>query len=569
MATLSLSSAINDFHRARHQAMVKEIMSRFTGEAVDLLSFEDVRRMLKAKGSSERGLQEVPLKAIVGSVNRYEDFTRDFLPRGSVMPERWARVEIAINDLAGLDAIEVYQIGEVYFVKDGNHRVSVARRLGATHIQAYVTKIRTRVTLTPDVKPDDLILIAEYAEFLERTGIDDTRPESELTVSAPGQYAQLLEHIEVHRYYMGIELQRDIPYEEAVAHWYDAVYLPIRQLIWSKGILRDFPGRTEADLYLWIADHRAALEEAYGRDIRAEDAASDLSAQFSTRPERIATRLGSKIREARLSPGGWRKEKLAANGEHLFSEILVPVSGQEGGWFALDHAILLARREEAHLHGLHVYETQQNLRHARTAQEEFEHRCHEAGVYGKLALAQGENARKINEQARWNDLVVVNLAYPPSPRPLAALSSGFRKLIQHCPRPVLAVPCRECEVSGLSRPLLAYDGSPKADEALFIATYMAAKWDLPLVIMTVFDNQQVPPETLMKASLYLEEHGVQAELVKETPPVAEKILQVVNERDCDLLLMGGYGHNPMLDVVLGNVVDQVLRESDRPVLICR
>ncbi|NIU60739.1 MAG: universal stress protein, partial [Pseudomonas stutzeri] len=225
-------------------------------------------------------------------MGRYNDFTRSFLPRQDSDQERWAKVHVAATGLVGLPPIEVYQIGEAYFVLDGNHRVSVARQLGATHIQAYVTEVRTRVPLSPDVQPDDLILKAEYADFLEHTCLDEIRPEADLSVTAPGQYRVLEEHIEVHRYFMGLEQEREIPYEEAVGHWYDEVYLPVVQVIRERGILRDFPGRTETDLYLWLSEHRAALEQALGWEIEPEAAATDLAAQFSPRPQRVVARVG-------------------------------------------------------------------------------------------------------------------------------------------------------------------------------------------------------------------------------------------------------------------------------------
>jgi hypothetical protein len=273
---LTFSAAIDDFHKARSLAALKEILARITGESTQLLSFDEVRQKLKVKGSYDKGLRDIPLDAIVGSVGRYNDFTRDFLPKQDVDETRWARVKVAATGLVGLDPIEVYQIGDVYFVKDGNHRVSVARQLGATHIQAYVTEIRTRVPLTPNVKPDDLILKAEYADFLEKTRLDEYRPQSDLNVTGPGQYPILLEHIDMHRYFMGLDYQRDVSYEEAVTHWYDHVYLPIVQIIRERGILRFFPDRTETDLYLWIAEHRAALEKELGWRINPEDAAIDL-----------------------------------------------------------------------------------------------------------------------------------------------------------------------------------------------------------------------------------------------------------------------------------------------------
>jgi hypothetical protein len=148
--------------------------------------------------------------------------------------------------MGGLPPIEVYQIGEAYFVRDGNHRVSVARELDAPTIQAYVTEVRTKVPLSPDDQPDDLILKAEYADFLEQTQLDKLRPGANLSLTVPGRYRTLQEHIAVHRYYMGLDQEREIPYEEAVTHWYDEVYLPVVQVIQERGILRDFPERRSA-----------------------------------------------------------------------------------------------------------------------------------------------------------------------------------------------------------------------------------------------------------------------------------------------------------------------------------
>ncbi|HID61952.1 MAG TPA: universal stress protein [Anaerolineae bacterium] len=552
-------------------------MARLTGKSADLLSYEEVRQKLKARGTATQRLEEIPLDAIVGSVGRYTDFTRSFLPRQDSDEERWARVKVKVTDLGGLPPIDVYQIGEAYFVRDGNHRVSVARQLGATHIEAYVTEVRTKVPLSPDTQPDDLILKAEYADFLEHTHLDELRPEADLSVTVTGQYRVLEEHIEVHRYFMGLEQKREIPYEEAVGHWYDEVYLPVVQVIRERGILRDFPGRTETDLYLWVSEHRAALEQALGWEVGPEAAATDLAARFSPRPQRIVARVGEKILdaltpdelEAGPPPGQWRREQLAARrDDRLFADILVSVSGEETSWYALEQALEVTRREGGRLRGLHVVpsEAQRDSEEAQAVRAEFKRRCEAADIPGELAVVVGGIARKICERARWTDLVVVNLAHPPAPQPVARLSSGFRTLIRRCARPVLAVPGAS---SRLDRALLAYDGSPKADEALFVATYLSGRWNIPLVVVTVIETGHTTAETLARAQRYLETHGVQATFVKESGPVAEAILETAKEHESDLIVMGGYGLSPVLEVVLGSAVDQVLRTSQQPMLICR
>ena len=126
--------ALYDYKKARRGAAVQELLARLSGNPEDtqLYSYEEVRQQLQAIEKSAEHLEEIPLDAIVGSVGRYHDFTRKFLPKSSIDENRWARVMATSQGLSGLPAIEVYRIGEVYFVRDGNHRVSVARQMGNT-----------------------------------------------------------------------------------------------------------------------------------------------------------------------------------------------------------------------------------------------------------------------------------------------------------------------------------------------------------------------------------------------------------------------------------------------------
>ncbi|HZD57541.1 MAG TPA: hypothetical protein VE136_12490, partial [Anaerolineales bacterium] len=272
-------TAVQDFRRARRQAALEDIMGRLTGKSIGLLSYEEVRDKLKARKTAGRGLEEIPIDSIIGSVGRYTDFTRDFLPRQDAVEDRWVRVKMAATGLNKLPPIEVYKIGEAYFVLDGNHRVSVARQMGNTHVQAYVTELKTKVPFTPDVGPEDLIIKAEYAEFLERTRLDELRPGIDLSVTIPGKYRLLEEHIHIERYFLSQKKKKEVSYTEAAAHWYDTVYLPLIKAIRAVGILREFPDRTETDLYLWLTKHRSEIEAELGWDIKPEVAATDLVAR--------------------------------------------------------------------------------------------------------------------------------------------------------------------------------------------------------------------------------------------------------------------------------------------------
>jgi nucleotide-binding universal stress UspA family protein len=569
------SSAIQDFHRARRRSALERILARLRGKSADLLSYEEVRKKLKIQGRKSPTLKEIPLDEIVGSVDRYTDFTRSFLPKDDADAGRWAGVKLAVSDLKGLPPIDVYQIGDVYFVEDGNHRVSVARELGQDSIEAYVTELVTKVSLKPDVDIDDLILKAEYVDFLEHTRLDQSRPQVDLALTVPGGYRILEEHIAVHRHFLGLEQQREISYGEAAAHWYDQVYMPVVHTIREQGILRDFPGRTETDLYLWVSEHRAALQDALQMEIDFGEAASDLAARRSSKPERVLARVSEKVLEALIPdevesgppPGAMRKETNKEN-DSLFADLLVPVSGDTASFNALDQALVIAWREAARIYGLHVVpaEAEKESEVARSIKAEFERRCIEAGVTGNLILAEGEVPRAICDRARWTDLVVLNVSFPPPSQPLARLGSGISTAIRRCPRPILAVPNR---ITALDRVLLAYDGSPKAQEALYIACYLTSRWKVPMVVLSVAEHGRSAEQVSERAWEYLEGHGVEADVVVRDDPVVEAILQTAEEQSINMLVLGGYGHTPMPEIVLGSVVDEVLRTSRLPVLICR
>ncbi len=576
-STITITHAVQDFRSARQKATFNEIISRLTGGSTELLSYDEVRQKLRAQVSPKNELKEVPIDAIIGSVNRYQDFSRGFLPGKNIEEARWANVELANSAAKGLPPIEVYQIGEVYFVSDGNHRVSVAKQLGSSHIQAYVTEVHTRVPLTPDVRPEDLILKSEYTDFLEHTNLDQVRPTADLSVTEPGQYEQLEEHIQVHRYFMGLEQQREISISEAAADWYDVVYMPVVNIIRERGLLIDFPTRTETDLYLWIADHRALLEEELKGQVEVTSAADDLADQFSTRPYRVIARIGSKIvktivpsyLDAGPAAGEWRQSIVSArSSDRLFSEILVPINGLEDGWYALEQAFVVASREQTGIHGLYILpsEAEQSSQATQDIQKEFVDRCAFAGINSDLKIQIGDISSIICDLARWNDLVVMNITYPPEPSILARLSSGIRNLVQRCPRPILFTPQNRVPIE---HALLAYDGSFKAQEALFIATYLAAKWNIPLSVISIGEEVDTK-EIQVDAKKYLELHNVHADyILADSKNSTEVMLHFADQLKVDLLLIGGYSRNPVLEVLQGGDVDELLRQTRIPLIICR
>jgi hypothetical protein len=143
------AQAAEDFSRARGKALLSRIQHILDADRDKLLSFHDVKEILKPKNETYRGMQVVPIDLIVGSEGRYRDFHKYFLPQANHLRSRWERVDTAhLRDIA-LPAIQLYEIGGVYFVRDGNHRVSVARSKGVGAIDAEVTSLSSEIRIDP------------------------------------------------------------------------------------------------------------------------------------------------------------------------------------------------------------------------------------------------------------------------------------------------------------------------------------------------------------------------------------------------------------------------------------
>lgn len=270
-----ISSQVHaDFTRARSRAFLHDLWALLAGTRNSLLSYDEVKEKLHIGGPIYRGIRTVEVAKIVGSVNRYRDFDHAFLPARNSIADRWQRVDRAFYEEVSLPPVVLYKVGDIYFVVDGHHRVSVAKEQGQEFIDAEVRECKVKVPVGPDLRPEDLEILGAKLEFLERTGLDRLRPGVQIDLTVPDGYDRILEHIAVHRYFMGLEQQRDISEEEAVAHWYDTVYVPIVTVIRARGVLEEFPGRTEGDLYLWVLDRQQFLHD-HGKDLLPPEAAAE------------------------------------------------------------------------------------------------------------------------------------------------------------------------------------------------------------------------------------------------------------------------------------------------------
>jgi hypothetical protein len=244
------------FERARRRKAYRALarLARRRQDTPGLLSLDEVSRRLRAFEQTYLGIRPIPVDRIVGTVGRNDEFDRDFLPRRPDVEERWRQVERSFPE-GDFPPIEVYQVGEAYFVVDGHHRVAVARQRGISHIDAEITLLRSRWKLPADADLGQIIMAEQQRLFMEESGLERARPEAHIEVTHPHGYRELLNNVEVHGYHLMQERGEVLSPEEVAADWYDHIYLPAVDAIRSEGLTDDFPRATEADLFLWV-DHR-------------------------------------------------------------------------------------------------------------------------------------------------------------------------------------------------------------------------------------------------------------------------------------------------------------------------
>jgi nucleotide-binding universal stress UspA family protein len=346
--------------------------------------------------------------------------------------------------------------------------------------------------------------------------------------------------------------ETEITFQEAVTAWYDNIYILLAEAIRDRGLLRWFPNRTITDLYIWIAENRSALEKELGWEIGSDIAATNLILEGNVK---------SQI-------GDWRKARLSTRyTDRLFADILVPLSGEEASWASLEQALLIARSENASIHGLHVVASKEKVQspEALAVQTRFNQRCQEAEVSGNLVIETGEITGKIRERAAVTDLIVLKIEHPPLGG-LSNLSSPFRSIIVNSSCPVLGVPGGAMEIR---RVVLSYDGSPAAKEALFVAAYFAEVWRTHVVVFSALDGTRVKADVQDYVRRYLEFHEVEAEYILTERGAMDQLKKTVDDQSPDLVLLGAYGVSLLRQIRNGSALDYMLRESSVPLLICR
>mgnify|MGYP000850967369 CR=1 FL=1 len=272
-----------DFTKARNKALFNEIQHFLNPEETELLSFTDIKKWLKPQNEVYLGMQVVPVALIAGSEGRFKDFDNHFFPRNAHLKSRWERIDEAHLQNVILPPILLYEIGGLYFVRDGNHRVSVARSQGIENIDAEVVSLKSEIKLRPGMTKHQIlkaVLNYEKRTFYAETGFGDITEDWNIDFTSPGEYDILYNHILIHKYYINMNQTEEIPLHDAVLSWYKNVYTPLIQILINQKIMKKFKHNTLSDMYVWIIKYWEELKDKFGSEISLDDAASEFSEKY-------------------------------------------------------------------------------------------------------------------------------------------------------------------------------------------------------------------------------------------------------------------------------------------------
>ena len=279
MSDIIRQQAKEDFSKARNKALLYEIQNFLTPQKSQMLSLNDVKKALKPKGEVYVGMKTVPISKIVGSEGRYNDFDSRFLPKAAHLKQRWARVDEAHLLDVTLPPITLYELGGLYFVRDGNHRVSVARAQGVSFIDAEVISLVSEIKLPETVTPESLcreVVKYEKRLFYAETSFGDITYDWDLDFTEPGSYDVIYEHIQMHRFFMCETSDDAVDIPAAVLSWYNSVYKPVLEVASGAKLIKRFPKRTAGDLYIWLIRKWDELKLKYGVDFPLEEVPKEL-----------------------------------------------------------------------------------------------------------------------------------------------------------------------------------------------------------------------------------------------------------------------------------------------------
>lgn len=556
--------ALDDFHRLRSKAALERFWAGIRGESLDLMPYDEVSSKLRAVSQTNIGVQQVPLENIIGSVNRTSDFDRNFRPLSDGDRSRWANVKAAMTSpyTTGVPPVSLYKIGEAYFVLDGNHRISIAKEMGLDSIEAYVTEVKTKVPLSSSFTLEELAEKAALADFLEDTHLDRILPGIDLSLKRIENYPLLVEHINVHQYYMGIDQNREVSFDDAALDWYDHVYSPVVKIIEDSGLRYEFPDFTITDLYLWVLDRQQDLREEYGTSFKTENVVDFVASMEGKQTKDSGTSADREL-ERRISG------ELEGHSDCLFRDILVGLSHSDVDLSAQKQAMMMNRCGDGSILGLHV-KADSDLATPETEAEletTFYQQLNERQMKGRFIKVSGTVSKTLQEYGLLSDVTVVKLSYPPGGSVFDRLSSGIITLLQTSRRPIMFV--KEV-VMPVSRVLLIYDEGEKGREALYIAAYYAARYGCGLFIMMPEKDSKSSEGAFNFAVDYLAAVNLDFQVVPQSSNLlSESLESLILENSISTVMVGGYRSSGLIGRIFSSAVDRVLELSSVPVLVCQ
>jgi hypothetical protein len=254
-----------DFGRARRRRALSGLAARLRREPSDvnvILPFEEVVEALGWRGERQLGLQSIPLDSIVGTVDRGREFDRAFRPTSSRVRTRWERIATATRQGQGMPPIDVYRIGELHFVKDGHHRVSVARELGWEVIEAYVTEVITELGAERSIRLHDLALKSHERLFFERVPLSK-EARDQIKLSDEWRYAALAEAVEAWGFRAMQAHGEFRSREQVAADWFQQEYTPVTEMLREADLIRR---GSETEAYMRVAHLRYLILRTHAWD---------------------------------------------------------------------------------------------------------------------------------------------------------------------------------------------------------------------------------------------------------------------------------------------------------------
>jgi hypothetical protein len=250
--------AQHDFLRSRRRATLSRLAARLRGEPDDIgviLPFEEVVQALGFVSERQLGLKVVALDTIVGSVDRTRDFDRRFRPTSGRARSRWEQIATIARRGDALPPIDLLRIGELHFVRDGHHRVSVARALGREDIDAYVTEVQTRVGADRTITLADLPMKSHQRLFSERIPLPD-HVRAQIKLQNAEWYSLLAEEIEAWGFRAIQARGEPLDRHQTAELWLQTEYRPVIEMLREADLIGD---RTETEAYMRVAAERYRL----------------------------------------------------------------------------------------------------------------------------------------------------------------------------------------------------------------------------------------------------------------------------------------------------------------------